>query len=328
MSSDILLLAGPLVLAALGTGLVRSLLLRHAVLDMPNHRSSHTVPTPRGGGMAVTPVVLLAWAAAALWLPGLPGGLWGVLAGALGLGLLSWLDDLKTLPAAPRFLAQILAAGMALAVLPGDGLIGLLPLWVEAPILLLALVWFVNLYNFMDGIDGIAGTETACLGLGLALVAGVAGLAGIAPLGLAAAGAALGFLYWNWHPARIFLGDVGSIPLGYLLGWLLLWLAVQGHLAAALILPLYYVADASLTLGKRALRGEKVWQAHREHFYQRSAKAVGSHSAVVKLILAANLGLIALAVASVLWMPWLMLGLAVLLVAGLLAWLQRLSRSA
>jgi UDP-N-acetylmuramyl pentapeptide phosphotransferase/UDP-N-acetylglucosamine-1-phosphate transferase len=118
----------------------------------------------------------------------------------------------------------------------------------------------------------------------------------VALFGASIAAAALGFLPWNWHPARLFLGDVGSVALGFLLGWLLLRLAAEGQWAAAVILPLYYLSDATLTLTRRTLRGEKPWQAHREHFYQRAVAAGLSHAAVVRAVGVANAGLIALAV--------------------------------
>jgi UDP-N-acetylmuramyl pentapeptide phosphotransferase/UDP-N-acetylglucosamine-1-phosphate transferase len=188
-------------------------------------------------------------------------------------------------------------------------------------------LWFVNLYNFMDGIDGITGIETASLGVGIALVAALSGVpSALAPLGLACAAAGLGFLVWNWHPARIFLGDSGSVPLGLLLGGLLVQLAVAGQLAAALILPAYYLADATITLGKRAARGEKVWQAHRQHFYQRAVQGGKRHDQVVKAIAAGNLLLVGCAVLATMGQVVLGLAVAVVVVAGLLALLQAWSR--
>jgi len=129
---------------------------------------------------------------------------------------------------------------------------------------------------------------------------------------------ALGFLAWNWAPAKLFLGDVGSIPLGYLTGWLLLGMAGEGHWAPALILPLYYLVDATLTLLRRAARFEKIWHAHREHFYQRAVQAGLDHGGVVLRILGANLALIALAVLGLEW-SWVAVALA-FLVVGLLLW--------
>src|SRR3546814_8785143 len=126
-------------------------------------------------------------------------------------------------------------------------------------------------------------------------------------------------------PAKVFLGDVGSVPLGFLLGWLLLGLAAAGHWAAALILPLYYLADATITLGCRALRREKIWQAHREHFYQRAVQRGRSHATVSRAVFGVNACLAALALAS-LTAPWMALVAAALVVAGLLAWMARCRR--
>jgi UDP-N-acetylmuramyl pentapeptide phosphotransferase/UDP-N-acetylglucosamine-1-phosphate transferase len=146
----------------------------------------------------------------------------------------------------------------------------------------------------MDGIDGLAGSEAAVICAGLLLFASVG--AGADPmlrtLAAAVAGAATGFLVWNWSPARIFLGDVGSVPLGYVLGFLLLGLAVRGYWRIALILPLYFLADATITLARRLLRGERVWQAHREHFYQQAVRRGLGHAAVVERVIAADLVLI------------------------------------
>lgn len=301
--------------------------LRHrAILDHPNERSSHTMPTPRGGGLAVVPVVLLVWTALAL-MNRLPPGGWVALAAALLLMGLSWLDDRGGLPAGLRLAGHFAGAIAGMVAMPAGALVfqGLLPPLADHVLAVLAWVWFVNLYNFMDGIDGITGTETAAIGLGLALVAAMTGGDGaglFAPaLVLAAAGA--GFLVWNWHPARIFLGDAGSVPLGYLGGWLLLTLAARGLWAPALIIPGYYVADATITLVRRASRGEKVWEAHREHYYQIALRAGASHATVVRAIAVADIVLIAFAWLALLH-PWLALAGAAVLVAGLLRWLKYL----
>jgi UDP-N-acetylmuramyl pentapeptide phosphotransferase/UDP-N-acetylglucosamine-1-phosphate transferase len=291
----------------LGTGLVRAELARRALLDHPNDRSSHSVPTPRGAGLALLPVLLLAWLAASLLAPDAPPRVLWILGGALFLGLVGWRDDLKSLPASLRLLAQIAAVGIGIVALSGAGSIsqGLLPPALDRLLAGLAWLWFVNLFNFMDGIDGIAGVETVALGLGVALVALAAGMGPALPLyGFAAAAVALGFLRWNWAPARIFLGDVGSVPLGYLLGWLLLLLAARGQWAAALILPAYYLADATLTLLIRLAKGERVWHAHREHFYQHAVQAGLSHGAVSFLVLRMDVFLVALALWSTIAEVW------------------------
>jgi len=273
--------------------------LRRRLLDFPNERSSHAVPTPKGAGLAVIPVVLVAWAAANHGLTGtfIP---W-LLGGALALGLVSWIDDKRGLSQLVRLAAQALVVGILLYLWPHERLVlqGAAPFWLDRLFTALAWIWFINLFNFMDGIDGISGVETMALGLGASLVFGAAGGAPVFGLfGAAIAGAALGFLWWNWQPAKVFLGDVGSVPLGLMLGWLLLELAAAGQWAAAIILPLYYLADSGLTLARRALRGENFFQAHREHFYQKAVINGQSHAAVSGLIGAANVGLIAMALVS------------------------------
>ncbi len=166
--------------------------------------------------------------------------------------------------------------------------------WFDIVVTALVWLWFINLFNFMDGIDGLAGSEAAAVGIGLVLfaVVGTGRDPGLAALAAAIAAAAIGFLVWNWAPARIFLGDVGSVPLGYLLGFLLLGVAADGHWKIALILPLYFLADATITLCRRLLRGEPVWRPHRQHFYQRAVQRGLSHAAVVRRVNAANLLLI------------------------------------
>ncbi len=184
-------------------------------------------------------------------------------------------------------------------------------------------VWFINLFNFMDGIDGLAGVEAACIGFGIALVPVAAALPDVfGTFGIAIAAASLGFLIWNWHPAKIFLGDIGSVPLGFLLGWLLLWLAANGQWAAAVILPLYYLADATITLLRRGVRGEKVWQAHRQHFYQHAVRHGLDHDQVVRHVLFVDLVLVALAMAAARGWVWAAVISAPVLVLWLLVFLS------
>ena len=289
---------------------------------------------PRGGGIPVVGVALAAWLA--LWLLDACAGcgtlFWVVLAGALALAAVSWLDDLRGgLPALPRLLVQIVAVGAGMTALPGDGLVfqGAVPAIVDHALAALAWLWFVNLFNFMDGIDGLSGVEGASLGLGTFLLVLLgAAPAGLGPLGLVLAGVSLGFLLWNWHPAKIFLGDVGSVPLGYLGGWLMLALAATGAWQAALLLPAYYLADATVTLAARLLRRRRVWEAHREHFYQRIVARGWSHARVAGLISGHNLLLVGLAVASQQGAAAAVAALAagVILVAGLLWYLDAAAR--
>lgn len=308
------------------TGAVRRQLLRWQVLDRPNLRSSHQIPTPRGGGLALIPLALVAWV---LWAAGhgpLPPGFWLVLVGAAVLAGLSWLDDMKGLSSALRFAVQGGAVALGMVGLSDGGPVfqGLLPPWLDALAAGFAWLWFVNLFNFMDGIDGITGVETLSIAFGLALCLWLAGGQPAAlALAMLLAGAMLGFLPWNWSPAKIFLGDVGSVPLGYLLGWLLLAAAAEGLWACAVILPAYYLADATLTLLKRGLRGEKVWQAHKEHAYQRAVQGGLSHAAVSLRVLAGNLGLIWFAFLAANDLVWVSLAGAALVTGALLFELER-----
>jgi UDP-N-acetylmuramyl pentapeptide phosphotransferase/UDP-N-acetylglucosamine-1-phosphate transferase len=314
------------LLAWAATWAVLRSLVRFGVYDRPNPRSSHARPKPRGGGLALVPVVLFAWIAAASWFEATPPGFWPTLLAAAGLALVSWIDDLKGLSAGLRLAVQALAVGLGLAAMTGtEGVFqGLLPPLVDRVAAALLWLWFVNLFNFMDGIDGLSGVEAGSIGIGLVLVGVLAGWPDttIALPALLAAGT-LGFLVWNWAPAKLFLGDVGSVPLGYLLGWLLLTAAMKGEWAAALILPLYYLADATITLTKRAARGAKFWQGHREHFYQGAVRRGSSHAKVASQVLVCNAVSIVFAGAAVLGYVWPALAAAALAVGLLLAVLAR-----
>jgi UDP-N-acetylmuramyl pentapeptide phosphotransferase/UDP-N-acetylglucosamine-1-phosphate transferase len=285
------------VAVAVLTWSVRGWLVRAGIHDTPNARSSHSIVTPRGGGVAVLAVVAPGWLLAG-W----------VIAGSLPLALViltalvaavSFVDDIVGLPALMRLGAQAVAviAGVA-ALAPEPLLPEFLPPWLEHGLIVLAWLWFVNLYNFMDGIDGITCVETGCVAVGLGLVMLVLGAdpAGIVTPWMLA-GAAIGFLWWNWAPSRIFLGDVGSVQIGFALGWLLLDLTSQGALAAALILPAFYLLDATLTLILRLSRGEKVWLAHKQHAYQKAVQRGLSHAEVARRVAGVN----ALLIACALW---------------------------
>jgi UDP-N-acetylmuramyl pentapeptide phosphotransferase/UDP-N-acetylglucosamine-1-phosphate transferase len=318
-----LIIAAAVFTATLGaTGGVLRILRARSILDHPNARSSHSTPTPKGGGIAVIAWVAIAWVALS-WPSPMADVTAAVIVAALALAALSWFDDLRGLNPLLRLSAQIAAVVFVLtgaAPISGQGYFGgLLPGGWDVFAAGLLWVWFINLFNFMDGIDGLAGVETAAIGIGAAVVAAIAGLTPLFGLfGITIAAAAAGFLYWNWHPAKIFLGDVGSVPLGFLLGWLLLQLAANGQWAAALILPLYYLGDATITLVRRGLRGEKVWQAHREHFYQQAVLRGLNHAEAARHILLIDIALIACAAAAALGWVFVALVSAVVLVSWLL----------
>ena len=268
------------------------------VLDHPNARSSHSRPTPRGGGLAIVAVLLLA--VAALAIRGVAGPVhgWWAVAGLLVVAVISGLDDIATISAPARLAAQVLAAVLAtMAAGPAQTIeLGSLGTWDLGDAgWVLTVLWIVgmtNAFNFMDGIDGIAGL-TAALALGVfgcgAWLAGDAYGAAVAAAGASAAG---GFLVWNWQPARIFMGDVGSASLGYAIAVLPL-LAAEPH--RRWLLPLTVVAmwpfilDTSLTLLRRLRNRENVFEAHRSHLYQRLVIAGWSHATVAVLYGAASL---------------------------------------
>ncbi|MCA7955127.1 glycosyltransferase family 4 protein [Burkholderia seminalis] len=236
--------------------------------DIPNDRSLHTLPTPRVGGWGIVPVCVVALLA-------LAPRLWLIAIAAAGLAAMSQIDDRRGLPARVRFSAHLAAVVALLVVFPADA-----PWWLLAAVGF-AMVWLTNLYNFMDGADGLAG-GMALFGFGGYAAAALGG-ANTSPdlvvAGAAIAGATLGFLLLNFHPARLFLGDAGSIPLGFLAGALGYWgwqTAVWPIWFPAMVFA-PFIADASVTLLRRLLRGEKFWQAHREHYYQRMVRSGVSH---------------------------------------------------
>jgi len=290
----LLLLAG--VGSALLTGLVRRYALARSILDVPNARSSHTAPTPRGGGVAIVAATLaglpvLAAAGALSW-----PALWA-LAGAGGLvALIGFLDDHGHIAARWRLLAHFAAAAWALAWLGGAPPLLLFGAqvdlgWLGAGLAAVYLVWLLNLYNFMDGIDGIASVEAIAVGVGGALLHALAGDPALAMAPLLLAAAAGGFLFWNFPPARIFMGDAGSGFLGVLLGVLSLqaaWHAPQLFWSWAILLGVF-VVDATLTLLRRLLRGEKVYEAHRSHAYQHASRRFGRHLPVTLAVAAIDL---------------------------------------
>ena len=300
--------------------LLRPALRRHA-LAHPNVRSSHKIPTPQGGGIAVIAATFGVVIACVLFgVPDLGGqALWLVLAATVFIAIVGAIDDVRPIAVMPRLILQVVGVAIVLAALPGDlHVVPLLPFWLERALLGLAMLWFVNLANFMDGIDWMTAAEVVPLTSGLVLF----GLMGALPrdatiVALALCGAVIGFAPVNRPVARLFLGDVGSLPIGLLLGWLLVVLAGAGHFAAALLLPLYYLADATSTLLRRLANGEPVLQAHRSHFYQRAVDGGFSVYQIVGRVFLLNIALIGLAVTTLLTTSYL-LHAAALIAGGVL----------
>ncbi len=284
--------------------LLRPWLARYAMVQ-PNARSSHLQPTPQGGGIAVVVATLVvAWGAFALspaLLHNQGGQFLAVTAATALLAVVGAIDDIRSLPAGARLAMQCIAVSAVVTALPNElQILPQVPWPIERTCLFLAGVWFVNLVNFMDGIDWMSVAEFVPV-TGAIVLLGLAGAVEPLPALVAAAlaGAMIGFAPFNRPVAQVFLGDVGSLPIGLLLGWLLLQLAAMGHLAAALILPLYYLADATITLASRVVRGEAFWQAHRTHFYQRATDRGLAVREIVTRVFLANLALVALALVTV-----------------------------
>jgi UDP-N-acetylmuramyl pentapeptide phosphotransferase/UDP-N-acetylglucosamine-1-phosphate transferase len=300
---------GPVALVAffLTVGLMvllRPWLARYAMVQ-PNARSSHHKPTPQGGGIAVVVATLVvAWGAIALSPVLLQNQGTQFLAASAAtalLGAVGAIDNMRSLPATVRLATQCIAVGAVITALPAElQILPHVPWAIERAGLFLGGIWFVNLVNFMDGIDWMTVAEAVPV-TGVILVLGFVGVVAPLPALLAAAllGAIVGFAPFNKPVAQIFLGDVGSLPIGLLLGWLLLQLAAMGHVTAALILPLYYVADATITLVWRIVRGDAILLAHRAHFYQRATDRGLKVPEVVARVFVVNLALAGLAFITV-----------------------------
>jgi Fuc2NAc and GlcNAc transferase len=310
---------GTFLISAVLTGIVRSLALAQGMMDVPNQRSSHTSPTPRGGGIAIVIAMALVMAYS------LPAGLIDfnfamAAAGGLAIAAVGFIDDRRPVPPILRLIVHFTAACCAmwwLGGLPSFRVAGHVVALGGVGYVLgsIAIVWTLNLFNFMDGIDGIAATEAAfvCLAGGtLQLLAGGGSDPALACFSLAAAAA--GFLWWNWAPARIFMGDVGSGFVGFFIGVLAIRSGrVDGaQLFVWLILGGVFFVDASVTLVRRLARQERVHEAHRTHAYQWLARRWQSHSRVVFATMAINvLWLLPSAVAATKWpscAPWIAVG--------------------
>jgi Fuc2NAc and GlcNAc transferase len=289
------LLAVSTLLSFILTGAMRRYALSRKLMDIPNMRSSHSIPTPRGGGVAIVLTFLLV--AGLAWQQGiLPLSILCCLAGAGGIvAIVGFLDDLGHIAARWRLLAHFVAAAVALYWLNGMppldlGVTQVSAFWIVNALGLFYLVWLLNLYNFMDGIDGLAAFQAVTTCLSACLLYRLTGHAELmAPPALLAM-AVTGFLIWNFPPAKIFMGDAGS-------GFLGLALAVMAIQAASSLADYFWVwcilmgvfiVDATFTLCRRCLSGSKVYEAHRTHAYQYAARRTGSHLIVTAAVVMIN----------------------------------------
>ena len=289
------LLAVFVVTWTLTWGLRRYALARH-VLDIPNSRSAHTEPTPRGGGLGFVVAVLLAVPYLAYVGFLVPSGSIALVCAGVFIASLGFLDDHGHVGTLWRLLGHVLAGSLALYWVGGMPPLVMLG-WTVTPgivcngLALFYLVWLLNLYNFMDGIDGLAGMEALSVCLGMAGLYWIAGDEGLMVLPLILAASVAGFLCWNFPVARIFMGDAGSGFLGFILGVLSIQAA---HVNPAffwswLILLGVFVVDASATLAWRCMKREKIYQAHANHAYQHAARRYGRHQPVTVAVLLINL---------------------------------------
>lgn len=289
------LMLGVLGISLLLTWVLRRYALARSLMDIPNSRSSHSVPTPRGGGVAIVLSFLVAsplltffvdvsWPY--IW------ALWG--AGAL-IAVIGFLDDHGHIAARWRLLAHFSASIWALAWLGGLPPVKLLGVdvnlsWIGHFFAVFYLVWMLNLYNFMDGIDGIASVQAVSACLGACVIYWLSGDVSLIWMPLLLAVAVLGFLYWNFPPARIFMGDAGSGFLGLILGLFSLQAAWTSSrfLWVWLILLGVFIVDSTFTLTRRLLRGDKVYEAHRSHAYQFASRQFGRHLPVTLAVMVIN----------------------------------------
>jgi len=292
-------LAGAAVVSFGLNRLLHPLFLRYA-LARPNARSSHKTPTPQGGGIAVIASVILVAGLIVIAIPATaPASLAIVFAATALLAVTGAADDIRPLTPLLRLVVQTAAVAALVYALPSDlRVVPALPWWFERAVLLVGSLWLVNLVNFMDGIDWMTVAEVVPVTAALALFGAIGALPVTATLvAMALCGAMLGFAPFNKPVAKLFLGDVGSLPIGLLLAWLLILLA-QDHLAAAILLPLYYAADATITLARRAVKGATLTQAHRDHFYQHALDGGMRVMAIVGRVFWLNVALALLAAAT------------------------------
>ncbi len=296
MKAITLIVLAVAALSVVLTGFVRRYALKTELIDQPNERSSHSRPTPRGGGLSIVVASMLG--AAILSRLGLIEHrlLAALLVGGVLVAGVGFVDDRKGVRPLVRLVVHFLAAASAVALIGGTPTLELGALhfelgWAGSVLAVVCLVWTINLFNFMDGIDGIAASEAVFVMFAAAvLMMLLQGIGGPAAMSLVVGAAAGGFLVWNWPPARIFMGDIGSGYLGYSIGLVALAAAKQGDLPVipSLILGGVFFVDATLTLVRRLARGERAHQAHRTHAYQWLAARWASHLRVTLLVLAVN----------------------------------------
>jgi len=295
------------------TGLIRRYALRKGVMDIPNHRSSHSVPTPRGGGLSFVilfNLFVLIYSVVARVSADMVVGFAGA---GIVIALVGWLDDREGLSARLRALVHIIAAAWAVFWIGGlpEINIGFCTLrlgFVGSVLAVVGIVWLINLYNFMDGIDGISGSEAVTVAVFGGLLSLLADNHPIAHFSFALAVSVGGFLIWNWPPAKIFMGDVGSGFLGFTFAYIALVSEKTGGLPLIIWLMLLsvFIVDATSTVIRRALSREKLYEAHRSHVYQLAVQAGYSHKQVTARVIFMNVCLAVIALVATIFQRFLL----------------------
>lgn len=265
------------------------------MIDAPNERSNHDRLVVTGVGVG--------FVSAALSFLVVVNAAPAMIVGAILLLVISVMDDRRSLAVTTRFGFQLIAVILAIHIFDGQVFQGLLPVWLDMIVTAILWLWMINLTNFMDGIDEMTVTQVSCMTGGLVLLGLIFSAIphGSEVDALVILVAVVTFYPWNKHPARCFMGDAGSVPLGYLMGYLMFSLAAAGQWQIALILPAYYMCDATITLMKRAVRKQPIWQAHSEHFYQQAVRSGYRHDHIARHVLLVNIALIIICAIALNW---------------------------
>ena len=285
-----------LIISFFGCKFLIAILSKKKIFDHPNIRSSHSSAIPIGAGIVVISIILFFLFSYTLVhyliFDNFLFSNLGIFIALLSLTIISWKDDLIQLSAFYRLVFHFFAASIGVSCLSEPGIVfqGILPVYLDTAVTILLWVWIINLTNFMDGIDGMTGTQSIFIFFGSFLIILLFGKSVelsnnffiLAFLSIITC-SIIGFLLWNWYPAKIFLGDVGSIPIGFLLGWIIFELATMEIWHASILLPMYYFFDTTLTLINRIVKKEKIFEAHRSHFYQKACN-FNKHSKIVFFI--------------------------------------------
>lgn len=294
MTLLIVLSISAFLLSLLGTRITILALRKQQVPLTPMQiQQGKTQPAPSGGGVAVVMGLIICLLSADIE--------YGIVLSLFLLAALSLMDDLIGVNGPVRLLVQVLSVLIALGVVQSPVFGDVFPLWLDKTLVVILWVWVINMFHFMDGIDGITPTEMICISMGLLLITVIDGTfpTPLSTYSLIMFASACGFMWWNWWPAKIRLGEVGTVPIGFFAGYLLILAINAGYGYAAAILPAYYISDATITLVYRASKGKRFWTRHSEYYYRTAVSKGRDHGMVARYVFGINLLLVPLATFSV-----------------------------